>query len=111
MTSVNIVSTVEPGAEELDVLTDSGKLSKDLDESSEHKTLPPLRDLEHNGPTLGSHSLLGGDVCSDLSVFLIDPVLVVAVKVQLLKHDPGLLVTVLLDEPSGGFWQDGETGD
>lgn len=108
---MNIVSTVEPGAVELDVLTDSGKLSKDLDESSEHKTLPPLRDLEHDRPTLGSHSLLSRDMCSDLSVLLINPVLVVAVKVQFLKNNSSLFIAVLLDEPSWGLWQDGETGN
>lgn len=79
----------------------TSELSKDLDKSSKHKALPPLRHLEHDHPTRRSCCLLSVNCELDLIELGLDPFIIRAIKVQLSKGSHPVIQLICRDEMSG----------
>ena len=79
----------------------SSDASTYLDQSSNHQTMAPLRNLEHYEPALSSVSLLGVDGELDLGKLALNPLLVASIVVQLSQSLHAFFESVGRDYVSG----------
>lgn len=85
------------------ILTDASKLSEDLHHDSVHQAVSPLRNREHDAPATHNESLLRKDGLSDFMELRVNPVVVSAIGMQLLKDPESLVLVIPLDKLAGRF--------
>lgn len=85
------------------ILTDASKLSENLHHDSMHQAVSPLRNCEHDAPATHDESLFRKDGLSDLMKLRVDPVVVSAIGMQLLKDPESLVLIIPLDKLAGRF--------
>lgn len=80
---------------------DARELGEDLDQRAQHEAATPLRDLEHDQPSLSRLALLGIDSELDLVELSLDPFLVAPVVVQLPQDLHAFLQLIRGNQMSG----------
>lgn len=68
-----------------------------------HQAVSPLRDREHDAPAAHDESFLRKDGLSDLVELGVDPVVVSAIGMQLLKDPESLVLIIPFDKLAGRF--------
>lgn len=71
-----------------------------------HKSRPPLRNSEHNTPAWSSYCLLSFDGGLDIMVFIVNPFLIMAIEVKLLKDSYGFVMTIGLHKMTRRFGEE-----